>query len=140
MDQPEIRRAKPPEVSSGGFLAGFRLDQNPHDVALLHDQVFGVVDLDLRAGPFAEQHPIACLEAARDELAALIASTRANGDDFALARLFLDGVGNDDTSSALCLGLDTLDHDSIVKRTEFHVSLLVVLSASFTQAMLTCAP
>src|SRR5690349_20739883 len=108
-------------MSSGGLLAGLGLDQNPHDVALLHDQIIMIIDLDLGARPLAEQHPVAGFEVDRNELAALIASTRANGDDLALARLFLDGVRNDDSSGALCIGLDTLDHDSIVKRTEFHV-------------------
>src|SRR4029079_16610351 len=97
--------AKPREMSSGGLLAGFGLDQNPHDVALLHDQVIMIIDLDLGAGPLAEQHPVAGLKVDRNELPALIASPRANGDDFALARLFLNGVRDDCSSNCLALRL-----------------------------------
>src|SRR5580698_8344880 len=46
-----------------------RLRQHAHDVALLHDQEFLAVELDLGAGPFAEQHAVADLEVDRDQLA-----------------------------------------------------------------------
>jgi hypothetical protein len=80
------------------------LDQNPHHVAFLHDQIVFVIDLGLGAGPLAEQHPVASLDINRNELAALIASTRTNSDNFPLLGLFLGGVGNEDASSAFCLG------------------------------------
>jgi hypothetical protein len=109
---------------SRSLLTCFGLDQNPHDVAFLHDQVLIVIDLHLGAGPLAEQHQIAGFDIDRNELADLITSTGANGNNFALLGLFLGGVGNDDASSTLCLGFDAFDYDTIVKRTEFHVSLL----------------
>src|SRR6266481_1356763 len=43
-----------------------RLDDHPHDVALLHDQVLVAVDLYLGARPFAEQHAVAGLNVHRD--------------------------------------------------------------------------
>jgi hypothetical protein len=42
------------------------------------------------------------------------------GDDLALLRLFLRGVGNDDPPRGLFLGVNALDDDTVVKRTEFH--------------------
>ena len=45
--------------------------QHAHDVALLHDQELLAVELDLGAGPFAEQHAVADLEVDRDQLAAV---------------------------------------------------------------------
>ena len=36
------------------------------------------------------------------------------------ARLLLGGVGNDDAAGSLLLGIDALDDDAVVKRTEFH--------------------
>src|SRR5882724_6618183 len=78
------RRPKSRGMLSGSLPARLGLDQNSHDVALLHDQVFVVIDLDLGAGPFAEQHPVAGLEVDRNEFAALVASTWTNGDNFAL--------------------------------------------------------
>ena len=44
----------------------------------------------------------------------------ANGDDFALARLFLGVVGNDDAAGRLFLGLDAADQNTVVQRTECH--------------------
>ena len=76
------------------------LVEDAHDVALLHDQEILAVDLDLGAGPFAEQHAVADLEVDRDELAGLVAAARADGDDLALRGLFLGGVGNDDAAGA----------------------------------------
>src|SRR6185436_18860556 len=98
--------------------------QHAHDVALLHDQQFLAVELDLGAGPFAEQNAVADLEVDRDQLAGFVAATRADGGDFALRRLFLGTVRNDDAASGLLFGVDTLDHNAVVKRTEFHAVLL----------------
>ena len=69
-----------------------------HDVGLLHDQELLAVDLDLGAGPLAEQDAVAGLDVERDELAGLVAGARADGDDLAFLRLLLGGVGNDDAA------------------------------------------
>src|SRR5579885_569891 len=93
-----------------------------HDVGLLHDQELFAVDLDLGARPFAEQDDVTDLEVDRNELAVFIAAAGADGDDLALARLLLGGVGDDDAAGGLFLGIDTLDDDAVVKRTELHGS------------------
>ncbi len=99
---------------SRSLLECFGLDQNPHDIAFLHDQVLIVIDLHLSAGPLAEQHQIAGFDIDRNELAGLITSTGTNGNNFALLRLFLGGVGNDDASGTFCFGFDAFDYDTIV--------------------------
>src|SRR5437868_6222779 len=76
------------------------------------------------AGPLAEQHPVTHLEVDRDQLAALVAAARAYGGDFALRGFFLGSVRNDDAAGGLLFGVDALDHDAVVKRTEFHAVLL----------------
>src|SRR6516164_4383476 len=91
---PVLRMRKRVCGLSGLFLGG-GVGENAHDVALLHDQQLLAVDLDLGARPFAEQHAVADLDVDRDQLAALVAAARANGDDFALGGLFLGRVGND---------------------------------------------
>ena len=93
-----------------------------HDVRLLHDQEILAVELDLRAGPLAEQDAVAFLDVERHDRALLVAGARADGDDLALHRLFLGGVRNDDAALGLAFFLDTLDHDAVVKRTELHGS------------------
>src|SRR5512136_541208 len=112
-------------AASRGLLARLDVDQHAHDVAFLHDQILDAVELDLGAGPFAEQHPVAGRDIDRNELAGLVASAGADGDDFALARLLLGAVGDDDAGSGLAFGLDTLDDDAIMQGAEFHRSLLV---------------
>ena len=102
------------------FFLATVLFEDAHHVGLLHDQEILAVDLDLGARPLAEQDAVADLEVDRDQLAGLVAATRADGDDFALRGLFLGGVGNDDAAGGLLLGIDALDDDAVVKRAEFH--------------------
>ncbi len=59
-----------------------------------------------------------------DELAGLVAPARTDGEDLALRRLLLGGVGNDDAALGLFLGIDALDDDAVVKRTKLHDILL----------------
>ena len=53
-------------------------------------------------------------------LPVLVAGAGADGDDFALLRLFLGGVGNDDAAGGLGVFLEPLDDDAVVERTELH--------------------
>src|SRR6266850_700344 len=108
----------------GLLLGGGKIGENAHDVALLHDQQFLAVELDLGARPFAEQHAVADLEVDRDQLAGFVTAARTDRRDFALRGLFLGAVRNDDAASCLLFGVDALDHNAVVKRTEFHAVLL----------------
>src|SRR6266436_2842920 len=120
-------------AQSGGLPLGLGLDQHPHDVALFHDEVLDAIDFDLGARPFSEQDAVADLDVDRDELAALVAAARSNGDDLALLRLLLGGVGNDDATSGLRLGIDSLDDNAVVKRSEFHSCPPTVSSKSLAE-------
>src|SRR5271165_903126 len=111
------------DIDSGGLLGGFgggRAFDHAHDVGLLHDEELLAVDLDLRAGPLAEQDSVAWFEFDRRKFAGLVACARSDGDDLALLRLLLDGVGNDNAAFRLILALDAADDDAVVQRTEFH--------------------
>src|SRR5712671_5605088 len=101
-----------------------QIGEDAHDVAFLHDQQFLTIEFDLGAGPLAEQHTVADLKIDRDQLAHLVAAARADRGDFALRGLFLGGVRNDDAALGLFFGVDALDHDAVVERTEFHAILL----------------
>src|SRR6202171_4044863 len=109
---------------SGLLLGGGNVGENAHDVALLHDQQLLAVELDLGARPLAEQHAVADLEVDRDQLAGVVTAARTDRRDFALRGLFLGADRNDDTASCLFFGVDALDHNAVVKRTEFHAVLL----------------
>src|SRR5215217_5227242 len=105
---------------SGGLGLGGALVEHAHDVAFLHDQQLVAVELDLGAGPLAEQHAVAGLDAHRRQLALLAAGTRADRQDLALHRLLLGGVRDDQPTLGLRLFLDALDDDAVVQRSEFH--------------------
>src|SRR5271165_6057488 len=95
-------------------------DQDAQDVAFLHDQQIFAFQLDLAAGPLAEQDAVAFLQVERMDLAILIAGAGADGEDFAFLRLFLRGVGDDDAPLGLLFFLDAADEDAVAKRTKRH--------------------
>src|SRR5271157_5406133 len=98
---------------SGGFSGRRRraLD-DAHDVAPLHDQELLAIELDFSARPFAEQNPVSGLEIKRNQLAALVATARSDGDHFAFLRLLLGGVGNNDPAFGFLFRVDTPDDDA----------------------------
>src|ERR1700730_3649924 len=98
------------------------LAEHAHDVALLHDQEFFAFELDLGAGPLAEQHAVADLEIDRDQLAGFVAPTRTDRRDFALRGFLLGAVGHDNAAPGLFFGVDTLDHDTVMQRQKFGFS------------------
>src|SRR6266581_7731773 len=111
-------------ISVSPWLSGFldcdgRVD-DAHDVAFLHDHQVFAVELDLGARPFSEQHAVAALDVERVQLAVLVARARANGDHFALHRLFLRCVGDENAAGALRFRLDTADQDAVLQWTQFH--------------------
>ena len=101
------------------FLDGLFLD-DAHDVGLLHDQEFFAGDFYLGARPFAEQHPVARLDFRGNPLAVFVARTRADRNHFALLRLFLRGVGDDDAAGGLLILFDAANDHSVAQRTEIH--------------------
>ncbi len=46
----------------------------------------------------------------------LVAAARTDGDDLALRRLLLGGVGNDDAALGLLLGIDAAHDNAVVER------------------------
>ena len=62
------------------------LGDNAHDVGLFHDEEVLPVDLDLGAGPLAEQDAIALLEVDRDQLAGLVAAAGTDGEDLLIMK------------------------------------------------------
>jgi hypothetical protein len=83
-------------VSGRLFLRGGSAFDHAHDVGLLHDQKVLPINLDFGAGPFSKQHPVACFDVKRNELAAFVTRAWSCGDDLAFLRLLLGCVGDDD--------------------------------------------
>src|SRR5262245_62655172 len=106
-------------------VAGLLLE-DPHDVALLHDQQLLPVDLHLGARPLAEQHLVLGLKIDRNNLAALIAGPWADGDHLALLRLLGSGIRNDDPAGRLGFAVDAAHDNAVVQRTKLHRKTLSV--------------
>src|SRR5262249_30351929 len=87
------------------------------DLVLAQDQVLHTVDLDVGARVLAEKDPTALLDLERTDLAALVDLAGADGDDLALDRLLLGGVGDDDPPFGLVFFLDASDEEAILQRT-----------------------
>ena len=98
---------------SGGFLLGGRFE-DAEDVALLHDQEIVAVDLHFAAGPLTKQHAIADFDVEGIDLARFVASTGTNSNNFALLRLFLGCVGDDDAPNLLFALFQALNDDAVV--------------------------
>ena len=80
------------------LLAGCRLGHSAQfhqDFFLAEDQILLVVDVDVIAGVFAKQDPIAHLYVERDTMA-LFHLASSDGHYFPLLRLFLSRIGDDD--------------------------------------------
>src|SRR4029077_19209147 len=120
----DVLRTRIWNAQSGGLLPalvlGLGFDQHAHDVALLHYEVLDTIDFDLGARPLAEQDAVADFDVDRDQLAAFVAAAGSNGDDLALLRPVLGGIGNNYATRGLRLGIDSLDDNPVVKRSEFH--------------------
>ena len=78
----------------------------------------------LGAAPLAEQDPVAGLEIEGNKLTAFVTCARADCDHFALLRLLLGGVRNDDAALRLFLAFDATDDDAVMQGTEFHECFL----------------
>src|SRR3954453_16728406 len=85
-----------------------------HDFGFFHDEQFLTVDLDLGAGPFAEQHAVSGLDVEGLQGAVIRAGARSDGDDLAFHRLFLGGIGDDDAAPRFFFLVDAFDDDAVV--------------------------
>src|SRR5215210_6088132 len=85
-------------LASGGLFDRGLAFEDAHDVGLLHDQELLAIELHLGARPLAEQDAVAGLHVERAQLALVVERAGADGDDFALLRLLLGGVGDDDAA------------------------------------------
>src|ERR1035437_9440883 len=116
-------------VSVGFYAWRASSGDHAHDVGFLHDEEILAIEFDLGARPLAEQHTVAGLDVDRDELAALVAAARADGNDFAFRRLLLRAVGNDDAALGLLQGSDAAHDQAVVQGSELglgHVFFFLV--------------
>jgi hypothetical protein len=107
-------------VGSSGLPAPFGLDQRSHDVALLPDQVFDPINLDLGARPFTEQHAVASFDVNRGcACPPSLYPPGITATNSACLGFFRTGIRSD-SSRGFLLDLDALDYNPIVKWAEFH--------------------
>src|SRR5690242_1761282 len=84
------------------------------------DQVLHAVDLDLGPAVLRVDDLVADLDVDRDALAVL-EPAGADGDDLALLRALLRGVGDDEPGGRHLLFLAGLDHDAVLQRLQLEL-------------------
>src|SRR6267378_751913 len=89
---------------------------------LAEDQQFFAVDFDFAAAVLAEQHTVANVNVEGHTLA-LLSLAGTDGDHFALLRLFLRGVGDDDAALDGFLLFDALHDHTVVQRCQIDCHL-----------------
>src|SRR6266851_7145827 len=116
----QIPRAQKPDtqddkLSTGarGFSLGCATQDAKHFIFFHDDEVFAI-NLDLGAGVFAEQDAITIFYCQGEDLAFIVASATADGDDFALLRLIFSGIGDNDATAGGGSFLHATDQDAIV--------------------------
>src|SRR6478735_5613914 len=111
------RRASSSNLSS---LVIRSLHDREH-VAAGQDEQLITVDGDLGATVLRVQHRLTDVDAERDQFAGgLGALAGADGEDLALLRLLLGGVGDDQAGCSGLLGLVRLDDDAVIERLQGH--------------------
>src|SRR4051812_15913688 len=108
------------QAASGRLLACGRALDHADDFALLHDQEILATDLDLGPRPFAEEHGVADGDVDGGDPAPVIASAGPDGDDLSLLRLFLNGIGYDNTALGLLVSFEPPYGDPIMQRAKCH--------------------
>src|SRR5918993_56651 len=117
------RRAWSSNLRILGISASLR-DDGEH-VARRQDEHVVALDRDLGAAVLAVQDGVADAHADGDDLAGLLgALARADGQDLALLRLFLGGVGDDQATRGGLLALTGLHDDPIVEGLQVHACRL----------------
>ena len=91
------------------------------DVGLAQHEQILAVDLDLGPAVLAVEDLVALLDVERDALAVLVELAVADGEDLALLRLLLGGVGEDDATRGGLLLLDRPHDQAIAQGLELHV-------------------
>src|SRR5262245_3261613 len=104
-------------------LVSLLLD-DPEDLVLAEDQVLDAVALALGARVLAEQHAVALLDVQRADLAVISDLAVADGHHFALDRLLLGRIGDDDAPLGLLFFGQALDDQPVLQRTNFHEHVL----------------
>jgi hypothetical protein len=102
---------------SSSWVRRNSLLHNCENIACRKDEVLLTVVFDLGAAVLAVDDDIADADVERDTLlAVLVETTRANRQDFALLRLLLGGVGDNETGRRGLLGIEGLDENPVLER------------------------
>jgi len=99
-----------------------KLSELGENIALAKDFVLNAVDFDFASAVFAEDHFVANTDAESGANAVIEQLARSNRDDLATLWLFLGTVWQNDTTSGGFFCFERLNNDSIIERTEIHLS------------------
>src|SRR5437868_3251956 len=106
-------------AAASHFLVLAGGDDDAEDFFLAHDDELVAVERDLGSGVFAEEDAVAGFYVEREGLAFVVGLALADGDHFAFLRLFLGGVGDDDSAANRFGFLNTLDQNAVMQGGQF---------------------
>src|SRR5271157_2185507 len=113
--QKELQLASDSYLLVGGFLMLGGAFQNAEDFFLAHDQEVFAVNLDLGAGVLAKQDAVAFLHIEREGFAFVVGLAPAYRDHFALLRLVLGAVRDNDSATGGFGLFNAPNHDAVVQ-------------------------
>src|SRR5947209_9331073 len=116
----ELLAALPASAARGGTATRrvgrrARAADDSENLVLAHDQQLFAVEPDLGTAVLAEQDAVARLNIHRLARAVFPVFAFADGDHFALLRLLLRRVGDDDAAAHLLAFLDALHNNAVVQ-------------------------
>src|SRR5215207_749926 len=130
--------ASRPRRASSSNLSSLAISSLHHreDVAARQDQQVLAIDGDLGAAVLGVQDGLADGDVEGDQLAGVLgALAGADGEDLALLRLLLGGVGDDEAGGGRLLGLVGLYDDAIIERLQGHGQASIGSGGSETEAL-----
>src|SRR6266852_6772948 len=84
-------------------------------VVFSHDEIFLTIELDLLPRVLAEKDKVTSLDVGLLARAVVLDLANPGGDHLALLRLFLGGVGDDDSADLLFAFLKALNDEAVVE-------------------------
>src|ERR1700687_5573467 len=101
---------------------GVWLGDDRENIGLAEDQVSLGVDRDFSSTVLSVENLVTDLELHRNA-DVLLEAARANGDDLALLRLFLGGIGDEQRAALLLRLLERSDHHAVCEGCDFGARL-----------------
>jgi hypothetical protein len=94
------------------------ISQQWNSLVIAEKRILILTNLDGRTTKLGDQNLVTGLDGRSNALAIAVESTRANSEDLCFVELLDGGLGEEDATGSLGLGLDALDEDAVEEGSE----------------------